>query len=191
MTDPIQNSDLGHAHNAGALIAKSILDMKCSIERLGAWLPVPVIALDRLPGRLIGLSMGMFVLVRSDFAADRPTIVHELEHCRQFWRGGLILHMAKYYLSRQYRLRAEVEAFRAELAACCPQSRQGRLEESARVLAACYEIDLDEAACRRMLSGDSLPDGPSGSRESPVRTESNSPLPTSPLAARAGDLPTV
>jgi hypothetical protein len=98
--------------------------------------------------------------------------------------------MVKYYLSRQYRLRAEVEAFRAELAACCPQSRQGRLEESARVLAACYEIGLDEAACRRMLSGDSLALSPSGSFEAPVRTESNSPLSTSPLAARAADLPT-
>lgn len=164
--------------------------MKCSIERLGAWLPVPVIALDRLPGRLIGLSMGMFVLIRSDFAADRPTVVHELEHCRQFWRGGLVLHMARYYLSRRYRLRAEVEAFRAELAACSPASRQGRLEESARVLAACYEIGLDESACRRILSGDLPTSGHVVSIQLPAHSEPLAPQTTSPVAARAADVST-
>jgi hypothetical protein len=161
--------------------------MKCSIERLGAWLPVPVITLDRLPGRLIGLSMGVFVLIRSDFAADRPTIVHELEHCRQFWRGGLILHMARYYLSQRYRLRAEVEAFRAELDACCDLSRQGRLEESARVLAACYEIGMDEAACRRMLDSDHAVPAHADVFEGATRSEPLASQAPSPIAARAAD----
>ena len=129
-------------------------NMKITIERLGRWLPVPVVALDRMPGRLIGLSLGAFVVVRTDYADDRPTIVHELEHCKQFWRGGLVMHMVRYYISQHYRLRTELEAFRAELAACTDEVRHQRLEESVRVLSSCYQIGQDADSCRRMLSVD-------------------------------------
>ena len=132
--------------------------MKISLERLGRWLPVPVLALDRMPGRLIGLSLGAFVIVRTDYADERPTIVHELEHCKQFWRGGLVIHMVRYYTSQRYRLRTELEAFRAELAACTDAIREQRLEESVRVLSSCYQIGQDANSCRRMLTVDiSLP----------------------------------
>jgi hypothetical protein len=117
--------------------------MKILMERLWKVLPVPVLAVERMPGRLIGLSMGLFVIIRSDFAADRPTVIHELEHCKQFWRGGAIVHMARYYLSRAYRLKVEVEAFRAEIAACEPQNAASRLDEAARALASGYRIERD------------------------------------------------
>lgn len=126
--------------------------MRISIERLWRVVPVPVIALDRLPGRLVGLSMGLFVVVRSDYLADRPTIVHELEHCKQFWRGGILLHMLRYYASRSYRLRVEVEAFRAELAACPRWMVDVRLDDAARALASGYHVGLDVATCRRLLT---------------------------------------
>jgi hypothetical protein len=126
--------------------------MRLTFERLWRVLPVPVIALDRLPGRLIGLSMGLFVVVRTDHAADRPTIVHELEHCKQFWRGGAVAHMLRYYASRDYRLRVEVEAFRAELDACDPAERGARLDEAARALAGGYHVGLDVHACRHLLT---------------------------------------
>jgi hypothetical protein len=126
--------------------------MTLTFERLWRVLPVPVIALDRLPGRLVGLSMGVFVVVRTDHAADRPTIVHELEHCKQFWRGGAVVHMLRYYASRAYRLRVEVEAFRAELDACGPEERAPRLDDAARALASGYHVGLDVHACRRLLT---------------------------------------
>jgi hypothetical protein len=126
--------------------------MKLSIERLWRVLPVPVLAFDRMPGRLVGLSMGLFVVVRSDYAADRPTLVHELEHCKQFWKGGVLLHMVRYYLSRDYRLRVEVEAFRAELDACAPGERIARLDDAARALATGYHVGLDVHACRHLLT---------------------------------------
>ena len=127
--------------------------MKILLERLWKVLPVPVLAVERMPGRLIGLSMGVFVIIRSDFAADRPTVIHELEHCKQFWRGGAIIHMARYYLSRAYRLKVEVEAFRAEIAACEPHSAAARLDEAARALASGYRIDRDTEACLALLTG--------------------------------------
>jgi hypothetical protein len=127
--------------------------MKILMERLWKVLPVPVLAVERMPGRLIGLSMGLFVIIRSDFAADRPTVIHELEHCKQFWRGGAIVHMARYYLSRAYRLKVEVEAFRAEIAACEPQNAAARLDEAARALASGYRIERDIEACVALLTG--------------------------------------
>lgn len=126
--------------------------MKLSIERLWRVVPVPVLAFDRMPGRLVGLSMGVFVVVRTDYAADRPTLIHELEHCKQFWKGGVLLHMVRYYLSRDYRLRVEVEAFRAELAACAPAELAARLDDAARALATGYHVGLDVHACRLLLT---------------------------------------
>jgi hypothetical protein len=158
--------------------------MKISIERLWGVVPVPVVALDRMPARLVGLSMGVFVVVRSDYLADRPTIVHELEHCKQFWRGGIVLHMARYYASRTYRLRVEVEAFRAELAACPPHRRRERLDDAARALAGGYHIGLDVAACRHLLTC-TLPSDDSW----PTSTEGRSRRSTSspPVTARSID----
>jgi len=119
-------------------------------------LPVPVITLERMPGRLVGLCVGPFIVVRADYASDYPTIVHELTHCKQFWRGLTLLHLIRYYGSRRYRLRAEVEAFRAELGACAPGERRKRLHESARALATSYSLGLDTEACRMLLTSPPL-----------------------------------
>lgn len=133
--------------------------MRVTLETLWKVLPVPVLALDRLPGRLVGLSMGLFVVIRSDHATDRPTIVHELVHCKQFWRGGAVVHMLRYYLSRDYRLRVELEAFRAELEACTPAERGHRLDDAARALASGYHVGLDVHACRLLLTCSHPSDG--------------------------------
>lgn len=114
-------------------------------------MPVPVFAVPRLPGRLVGVCMGPFIVLTKDYANDWPTVVHELEHCKQFWRGGLIIHFARYYLSRRYRLRSELDAYRAELDACHPRERAGRLDDSARALATGYQLKLDTATCRKLL----------------------------------------
>jgi hypothetical protein len=126
--------------------------MKLTMSRIWRAVPVPILVVPRMPGRLVGLSMGMFVILRADHATDRATIVHELEHCKQFWRGWGVVHMWRYYFSRDYRLQAELEAFRAELDACGPIERSGRLEEAARALATGYHIGLDLDACKALLS---------------------------------------
>ncbi|HZH06985.1 MAG TPA: hypothetical protein VEY69_09945 [Lautropia sp.] len=126
--------------------------MKIRLHSIWRFLPVPVITLERMPGRLVGLCVGPFIVVREDYASDYPTIVHELTHCKQFWRGLTVLHLIRYYGSRRYRLKAEVEAFRAELAACTPAERRQRLHESARSLASSYSLGLDVNACRLLLS---------------------------------------
>lgn len=126
--------------------------VKIRLHSIWKFLPVPVISLERMPGRLVGLCVGPFVVVREDYASDHPTIVHELTHCKQFWRGLTVLHLIRYYGSRRYRLKAELEAFRAELDACAPAERRQRLLESARSLASSYSLGLDTEACRLLLS---------------------------------------
>ena len=83
--------------------------MKVRFHSIWKVVPVPVISVAQMPGRLVGLCLGPVVLVRDDYANDWPTIVHELTHCKQFWRGLGILHLFRYYASRPYRLRTEVE----------------------------------------------------------------------------------
>jgi hypothetical protein len=126
--------------------------VKIRLHSIWRIIPVPVITLQRMPGRLVGLCVGPFIVVREDYASDYPTIVHELTHCKQFWRGLTVLHLIRYYGSRRYRLKSEVEAFRAELEACAPGERRQRLHESARSLASSYSLGLDTEACRLLLS---------------------------------------
>jgi hypothetical protein len=155
--------------------------VKIRLHSIWRIIPVPVITLQRMPGRLVGLCVGPFVVVREDYASDYPTIVHELTHCKQFWRGLTVLHLIRYYGSRRYRLKAEVEAFRAELDACAPGERRQRLHESARSLASSYSLGLDTEACRLLLSA---PPFQSLRRDPPQRTAYIKSLP-SPMPARA------
>ena len=160
--------------------------MKIRLHCIWKFLPVPVISLERMPGRLVGLCVGPFVIVREDYASDYPTIVHELTHCKQFWRGLTVLHLIRYYGSRRYRLKAELEAFRAELAACAPSERRQRLLESARSLASSYSLGLDTEACRLLLSTPPHASAASRHQARPAYIESvPSPMPAR-IERRAG-----
>jgi hypothetical protein len=154
--------------------------VKIQLHSIWKVLPVPVITLQRMPGRLVGLCVGPFVVVREDYASDYPTIVHELTHCKQFWRGLALLHLVRYYGSRRYRLKAEVEAFRAELDACPPAERRQRLHESARSLSSSYSLGLDTEACRLLLSSIGAQSSRRDRQLRPVHIES---VP-SPMSAR-------
>ena len=146
--------------------------MKIRLHSIWKVLPVPVITLERMPGRLVGLCVGPFIVVREDYASDYPTIVHELTHCKQFWRGFAVLHLIRYYGSRRYRLKAELEAFRAELQACAPSDRRQRLHESARSLASSYSLGMDAEACRLLLSSTASPPARRERRRRPDPIES-------------------
>lgn len=99
----------------------------------------------------MGLSLGIAVIVRNDYADDEPTVVHELKHCEQFFRTGGLIHFVRYFCSRTYRLNSEVEAFKAELESCDDQVRGTRIEESAAALSYGYGIGLSADQCRALL----------------------------------------
>jgi hypothetical protein len=122
-----------------------------AIKSVYRFIPVPVISSPWLPGRIVGLSLGVAVLVRHDYANDEPTLVHELVHCKQFFRAGGLFHFVMYFASTAYRLKTELEAYRAEINSCRPDIADSRLNESAAALAYGYRLKLSAAECKELL----------------------------------------
>jgi hypothetical protein len=122
-----------------------------SITRIWRFLPIAVVGTKRLPQSLIGVCLGPVVLVSRDYIKDKPTLVHELEHSKQFFKGGLIVHFLRYWMSTDYRLKVEAQAFAAEIAACPSNIAASRFEESARALSCGYGLALSSAQCEVIL----------------------------------------
>ena len=74
-----------------------------------------VIYTDRLiPARFEAYAVGPIVLIRPRRIYDRGLLEHERVHVRQFWRTLGLCGLGR-LLSRSYRLRCEVEAYREQM----------------------------------------------------------------------------
>jgi hypothetical protein len=125
--------------------------MRISFVSQATMPPALLLVPKRLPGRLIGLSLGPVIIIEQAFATDQPTVLHELAHCRQFWKNGLVLHFLRYWWSAKYRLNAELEAFSIELAACTQAERKVRLKTSANALSNGYRLSICPDQCEALL----------------------------------------
>ena len=67
-----------------------------------------------IPERFAAFTIGPVILIRPSYADDRGLLEHERVHVAQFWRT-LGLCGIGYLLSRRYRFRCEVEAYREQL----------------------------------------------------------------------------
>ena len=84
-------------------------------QRVFGWIPVPVFFIGA--GRLdpfAGRACGVLVAIDERYRADVGLLRHELVHVRQFYRTAG-LHAVLYLLSKKYRYRAEIEAYREQL----------------------------------------------------------------------------
>ena len=54
------------------------------------------------------------ILIRPKYKNDFGLYMHELEHVKQAFKGLLIGHVLLYALSKKYRLKCEVEAYREQ-----------------------------------------------------------------------------
>jgi hypothetical protein len=77
-------------------------------------IPHILIVTDKVPEGYAGLTQAFVVRIRPSHKDDRGLIEHELVHVKQFWRS-LGLHGVLYLLSKRYRLRCEIEAYRKQL----------------------------------------------------------------------------
>lgn len=105
-----------------------------------------VVVTQRLiPTHFDGYTVGPVVLVRPGTSA--ALLAHEQTHARQFWRflgcNGLL-----YQVSRRWRLRLELEAYRAQLAVAGPPAA---LQLSA-ALASRYDLDIMQEEAYRLLT---------------------------------------
>lgn len=98
-----------------------------------------------IPARFDGYAVGPVVLVRPGTSA--ALLAHEITHVRQFWRcwglNGLL-----YQVSRLWRLRFELEAYRAQLAVTGPLPAL----LFAGMLASNYDLDLTQEEAYRLLT---------------------------------------
>lgn len=76
--------------------------------------PYLLIYTDNLPECSGGCANGPVVRIRNKYRDDKGIEMHEAEHVRQWWKT-LGLHSLLYLLSKKYRLKAEVEAYKEQL----------------------------------------------------------------------------
>lgn len=98
-----------------------------------------------IPRGFDGFAPGPVILVRA--GTNRALIEHEKVHVRQFWRSFGLMGVL-YLLSRRWRLRYEVEAYREQLRYCPPGAAHG----FARTLARKYRLRISEREAYRLLT---------------------------------------
>ena len=76
--------------------------------------PYLLIYTDKLPYNSNGCANAFVVRIRNSRKDDLGLEFHEATHARQWWRT-LGLHSLLYLISKRYRLKAEVEAYREQL----------------------------------------------------------------------------
>lgn len=91
-------------------------------------LPYLLIYTDDMDANSNGQANGPVVRIRRGKEGDEGLKQHEICHVHQWWRT-LSLHSLLYLVSKRYRLRAEVEAYRKQLEYPNPRYTQDQLRE--------------------------------------------------------------
>lgn len=77
--------------------------------------PALIFYTDWINDQFAGVGNAMIVRIRPQHKDDEGLLQHELTHVRQSYRWLIIFHAWLYLLSDNYRLHAEVEAYRKQL----------------------------------------------------------------------------
>ncbi|CAG2143571.1 hypothetical protein [Cupriavidus numazuensis] len=99
-----------------------------------------------VPRGFDGFTPGPLILLRP--GASHALIEHEKVHVRQFWRSWGLMGVL-YLLSRRWRLRYEVEAYREQLRHCPPDAARSM----AHMLSTKYRLNITEDEAYRLLTG--------------------------------------
>lgn len=86
------------------------------------------------------------LLIRPERANDKALLAHEAEHARQMRAEGVLRFWFMYVFSREFRLDAELEAYRVQIAA------GGSQELCAQALATKYFLGITVAQARELLA---------------------------------------
>jgi len=100
-----------------------------------------------------GYNYGPVVCVHPDSRNDKGLIEHELTHSKQFFRT-FGLHAILYWISKRYRLRAEVEAYAVQLKYYdeSPQERDDRIILFGEFIAKDYNLDIYGPVAAALIS---------------------------------------
>lgn len=128
---------------------------------------------DRLPAGVAGCAWGFLIFIRPVYRADAGIHAHEVIHIEQFWRAGIVClmliggiahacgwplwlcltglaaHQLLYRFVHDYRLWAEVTAYREQLR----HYPDDRSEMFAGFIAERYRLAVSRAEAAKILKG--------------------------------------
>lgn len=100
-----------------------------------------------IPDKFAGLTLGPFIFIRPSHKDDKGLLEHEKVHVRQFWRTLGLFGIA-YLLSKKYRLKYELEAYKEQLKYYATDKKQ----LFAQHLATKYNLDITQEEALKLLS---------------------------------------
>lgn len=100
-----------------------------------------------IPEKYGGRAIGPIILIRPRFIGDIGILEHEKVHVRQFW-SSLGLFGIPYFLSKKYRLKYELEAYKVQL----KYYEVDKKALFAHFLATKYNLDITQEEALKLLS---------------------------------------
>lgn len=100
-----------------------------------------------IPDKFAGQTIGPFIFIRPEYKDDTGLLEHEKVHVRQFWRT-LGLFGIPYLLSKKYRLKYELEAYKEQL----KYYAQDKKPVFAQHLATKYDLNITVEEALKLLS---------------------------------------
>lgn len=99
-----------------------------------------------IPARFAAMSFGPIILVRPKYASDKGLLEHEKVHVHQFYRS-LGLFGIPYHLSKRFRIKCEVEAYKQQL-----KFSPNATDVFARHLSTLYNADITFEDAKHLLT---------------------------------------
>ena len=99
-----------------------------------------------IPAIYAGRTIGPIIFIRPEYKSDTGLLEHEKVHVRQFWRT-LGLFGIPYLLSKKYRLKYELEAYKEQLKYYTTDKKQ----LFAQHLATKYDLNITQEEALKLL----------------------------------------
>lgn len=104
-----------------------------------------------IPANSAGCARGPVIFIRPKYRDDIGLLRHEECHVRQWWHT-LGLHSILYLVSKAYRLKAEVEAYREQLKHPPANGSEEYRDKYAGFVSTGYGLDITKEQALEMLS---------------------------------------
>jgi len=105
-----------------------------------------IIYVSNKPNGFAGYTYPFVILINKKYENDIGLLQHELTHIKQIYRT-FGLHLFLYLFSKKYRLKAEVEAYRAQL-----KYSPNSLDKFAMYLSTKYNLNIDFKEAKERIS---------------------------------------
>lgn len=100
-----------------------------------------------IPQKYSARAIGPIILIRPSYKGNKGLLEHEKVHVRQFW-STLGLYGIPYMLSKKYRLKCELQAYKEQLKYADTDKRS----LFANYLATKYNLDITQEQAYKLLS---------------------------------------